>query len=287
MKSSFLLLFTLFVSSSVTAQSINRFRDSQTLDLFLQYQPTQQRPLILAHRGGPGPADTENSIVTFAKTSTALPDAILEMDVRMTRDSSLVLLHDATLDRESNANGAVSDWTFADLKKVLLKTLAGDLTKQTIPTLADVLNWNKNRYVLALDVKPGTDLVRVMNVVKKYNAEHSVFMICYSLADAQQMRKDYPTLWLAVGVGSLADIDKLEAASLSGRLIALTPPQRQSALFYERLHRHGIPCAIGTYGVGQLDEQPLPDVANRYRDTFRQGGDILTTDRPMAVSELF
>ncbi|RYF67702.1 MAG: glycerophosphodiester phosphodiesterase family protein, partial [Cytophagaceae bacterium] len=251
------------------------------------YNPNRQKPLILAHRGGPGPADTENSIATFAKTATALPDAILEMDVRMMRDSSLVLLHDATLDRESNAKGAISDWTFADLKKVLLKSLSGDLTKQSIPTLADVLKWNNNRYVLSLDVKPGTDLVRVMNVLKTYRAEHSVFIICYSLADAQRMRITYPTLWLAVGVATMGDIDKLETASLSGRLIALTPQQRQLAAFYERLHSLTIPCAIGTYGTGQLDEKPLPNVANQYRDTFRQGGDILTTDKPIDVSGLF
>lgn len=98
------------------AQSVNRFQESQTLDAFLRYHAGRQKPLILAHRGGPGPADTENSIATFTQTATALPDAILEMDVRMIRDSGFVLLHDATLDRESNTKGPVAEWALAELK---------------------------------------------------------------------------------------------------------------------------------------------------------------------------
>lgn len=90
------------------------------------------------------------------------------------------------------------------------------------------------------------------------------------------------------GRNSLVDLDRLEASSLLSQwLIALTPQQLQPASFYDRLHKRGILCAIGTYGMGQLDEQPLPEAATRYRSVFRQGGDILTTDRPREVSALF
>ncbi|GAB3948543.1 glycerophosphodiester phosphodiesterase family protein [Spirosoma harenae] len=289
MKTSLVIILISLIAFEGVGQRVNRFRDSQTIDAYFQVKPGRKYPLILAHRGGPGATDTENSIPTFEKSSKVLPDAIIEMDVRMTRDSGYVLLHDPTLDRESEAKGAVAEWTLADLGKVKLKTLSGDLTDQHIPTFTDILVWNKNRYMLALDVKPGTDPLQVMKLVQKHQAVHSVFVICYSLAEAQRVRDQYPTLWLAVGVNSMADLDRFEKEPLvkSGRLIALTPQKLQPVSFYERLHKLGIPASIGTYGPGQLDEKPIAEATTGYRELVRQGGDIITTDRPVAVSTLF
>lgn len=289
MKTTIFFLLVCSLSSETMAQMLNRFHDSKTVDAYFQYSPNRRHPLILAHRGGPGSADRENSITTFAKTARALPDAIIEMDVRMTRDSSFVLLHDATLDRESDAKGPITEQTLADLKKIKLKTLAGDLTDQSIPTFTDILSWNKNRYMLALDVKPGTDPLRVMKEVQTYKAEYSVFVICYSMAEAQRVRDQYPALWLAVGVNSMNDLEGLEGSKLasSGRLIALTPQKLQPTAYYDRLHKLGIPCSIGTYGPNQLDEKPMAEASVGYRELVRQGGDILTTDRPVDVSALF
>lgn len=288
MKSIYFLLIAVGINTGVEAQSINRFRDSKTADSFLTYRSNQKKPLILAHRGGPGANDTENSITTFDQTSKQLPDAIIEMDVRMTRDSGLVLLHDPTLDRESDAQGPVSEKSVDQLKSIRLKTLSGTLTDQPMPTFTDILAWNKNRYMLALDVKPGTDPLMVMKEVKKYKAEHSVFVICYSLAEAQRVRNVYPELWLAVGVNSEADLDRFENDTLpKSRLIALTPQKLQSTTFYDRLHKLGIRCSVGTYGAGQLDEEPLPKAAAGYRNLVKQGGDIITTDRPLEVDRLF
>ncbi|QDK78844.1 glycerophosphodiester phosphodiesterase family protein [Spirosoma sp. KCTC 42546] len=289
MKITIFFLLVCSMATEVMAQEQNRFHDNKMIDAFFQYKPDRKRPLILAHRGGPGASDTENSIITFDKTTKVLPDAIIEMDVRMTRDSGFVLLHDATLDRESDAKGPVAEQTMADLRKIKLKTLAGELTNQSMPTFTDILSWNKNRYMLALDVKPGTDPLRVMKEVQKYKAEYSVFVICYSMADAQRVRDQYPVLWLAVGINSIADLERLEGSKLasSGRLIALTPQKLQPTTYYERLHKLGIPCSIGTYGPNQLDEKTIAEATTGYRDLFRQGGDILTTDRPVDVSVLF
>jgi glycerophosphoryl diester phosphodiesterase len=289
MKTSLVVLFFALILNEGMAQSVNRFSSSKSIDDFFSPTSTRKHPLILAHRGGPAASDTENSITTFAKTAKVLPNAIIEMDVRLTLDSQYVLLHDPTLDRESDASGPVAEKTLDELKKVRLKTLSGALTRQSMPTFAEVLQWNKNRYLLALDVKPGTDPVRVMREVEKFQAVHSVFVICYSMAEAQRVRDLYPTLWLAIGVNNMADLERLEISTLAKgqRLIALTPQKLMPVPFYERLHELGIPASVGTYGVNQLDEKPLIDAAAGYRDIIRQGGDIITTDRPVEVFGLF
>jgi glycerophosphoryl diester phosphodiesterase len=142
--------------------------------------------------------------------------------------------------------------------------------------------------MLALDVKPGTDPMFVMETVARYKAEYAVFVICYSLADAQRLRSRHPLLWLSVGVNSPADLEKLEAKPLLlARLIALTPRGQQPAAFYDRLHKLNIPCSTGTYGPDQLDQQPLNQAADGYRTLIRAGADILTTDRPREAATLF
>lgn len=289
MKINLIILVFLSAISGAMAQRLNRFQHTKAADSFFSLKAVRKHPLILAHRGGPGPSDTENSIVTFTKTTQKLPDAIIEMDVRMTADSNFVLLHDATLDRESDAKGAVAERTLQELTKVKLKTLSGALTGQAMPTFTDVLTWNRNRYMLALDVKPGTDPLQVLKEAEKHRAVHSVFVICYSMAEAQRVRDQYPTLWLAVGINNMADLDRFETSQLvSGqRLIALTPQKLQPVSFYERLHKLGVLASVGTYGIGQLDEKAIAEAEIGYKEIFRQGGDIITTDRPVDVAALF
>ncbi|RYF48122.1 MAG: glycerophosphodiester phosphodiesterase, partial [Cytophagaceae bacterium] len=104
----------------------------------------------------------------------------------------------------------------------------------------------------------------------------------------QKVRDLYPSLWLAVGVNDMAGLETLEKSPLAaGRLIALTPQKLQPVSFYERLHKLGILASVGTYGPGQPDEKPLQEAATAYRDLVKQGGDIITTDRPLEVSGLF
>lgn len=72
------------------------------------------RFLIIAHRGGRslGP---EGTLYTFRRAVDLGVD-ILEIDVRSTRDGHLVILHDSTVDRTTNASGRIKDYTLAELK---------------------------------------------------------------------------------------------------------------------------------------------------------------------------
>jgi glycerophosphoryl diester phosphodiesterase len=71
---------------------------------------------IIAHRGGMG-IGPENTIETF-KRSLAVGADTLEMDVRMTKDGRLVVIHDASVDRTTDGTGAVRDLNLAEIKKL-------------------------------------------------------------------------------------------------------------------------------------------------------------------------
>lgn len=66
------------------------------------------RPLVYAHRGGAALAP-ENTVAAF-DTGLALGADGLELDVQLSRDGIPVVMHDATIDRTTNASGRVGDW---------------------------------------------------------------------------------------------------------------------------------------------------------------------------------
>lgn len=72
-------------------------------------------PAVIAHRGYSG-RYPENTMVAFAKALELGVDA-LELDVRLTRDGALAVIHDATVDRTSSGAGMVRELTLAQLRE--------------------------------------------------------------------------------------------------------------------------------------------------------------------------
>jgi len=85
----------------------------------------------VAHRGASGLAP-ENTLLAFERAIALGVDA-LELDVQLTRDGELAVMHDARLERTTNGAGWVRDHTAAQLRELD----AG--LNQAIPLLAEVL----------------------------------------------------------------------------------------------------------------------------------------------------
>ena len=71
------------------------------------------RPLLIAHRGGPKYAP-ENTLAAM-RNAIAVGVDMLECDVQRSRDGTLVVIHDETVDRTTNGTGAVAQLTAAEL----------------------------------------------------------------------------------------------------------------------------------------------------------------------------
>jgi glycerophosphoryl diester phosphodiesterase len=93
---------------------------------------------VVAHRGGAA-LWPENSLLAF-RSALALGVDALELDLHLTADGEVVVLHDPTLERTSTGRGAVRDARLADLASVRLKTPEGAATVERVPTLAQVLD---------------------------------------------------------------------------------------------------------------------------------------------------
>jgi glycerophosphoryl diester phosphodiesterase len=113
--------------------------------------------LLIAHRGASADA-TENTIAAFDLAKRQGADAV-ECDVRLTRDGTPVVFHDADLRRlggRPERIDALSDGALAAVR-------VGD--GERIPTLAEALDWSSRGLPLVIEVKAGAELARVARQV--------------------------------------------------------------------------------------------------------------------------
>ena len=87
---------------------------------------------IFAHRGASAYAP-ENTLEAFRLAMEQGADGI-ELDVQMTKDGELVVIHDETIDRVSNGNGAVRDYTLEELKQFSVSNHFEQYPDVKIPT---------------------------------------------------------------------------------------------------------------------------------------------------------
>ncbi|MFC5590634.1 glycerophosphodiester phosphodiesterase [Sporosarcina soli] len=93
---------------------------------------------IYAHRGSSG-THPENTIAAFQEAAR-LPIQGVELDVHLSKDGELVVIHDEKINRTSKGKGFVKDMTLAELKAFDFGSwFSDDFKGQTIPTLREVL----------------------------------------------------------------------------------------------------------------------------------------------------
>jgi glycerophosphoryl diester phosphodiesterase len=92
---------------------------------------------IAAHRGG-GALWPENSLLAF-QSAIALGSDLIELDVHLSRDGMVIVIHDATVDRTTDGTGAVGSMMAADLRRLRLRGPENTASAEHVPTLDEVL----------------------------------------------------------------------------------------------------------------------------------------------------
>jgi glycerophosphoryl diester phosphodiesterase len=105
--------------------------------------------LVAAHRGD-WRNYADNSLEGI-KSCIAMGVDMVEIDLAMTKDSVLVLMHDRKVDRTTNAKGAVSDFTLAEIREMNLRNGLGRVTQFKIPTLEEAMREVKGKIMVNLD----------------------------------------------------------------------------------------------------------------------------------------
>src|SRR5512145_3180337 len=94
-------------------------------------------PFIFAHRGASAHAP-ENTLAAFQLALAQHADGI-ELDVKLTADGHVVVIHDPTIERTTGAKGRVKDMSLADLRSLDAGSFfAQTFQREKIPTLEEV-----------------------------------------------------------------------------------------------------------------------------------------------------
>ena len=109
--------------------------------------------LVVGHRGWLG-AYPENTLAGFKAALELGVDAI-ELDIHVTSDGRVAVIHDDTVDRTTDGVGVVSKMTLAELKALDAGAWFGErFAGERIPTLEEVMELVDGKVALAIEVKP-------------------------------------------------------------------------------------------------------------------------------------
>ncbi|WKA51590.1 glycerophosphodiester phosphodiesterase family protein [Planococcus liqunii] len=112
----------------------------------------QQKMVNVAHRGASGHAP-ENTMGAFQKGFEMKADYI-EIDVQMTKDGELVVIHDTTVDRTTNGTGKVGSLTFEEIRQLdagswFSESYAGE----KVPTFEEVIDAFRGKVGILIELK--------------------------------------------------------------------------------------------------------------------------------------
>ncbi len=147
------IFFLLVISSCSTQQqtaATSAFYENKIENLIRQlHDPQKNGVLVAAHRCD-WRNHPENSIPAL-KSSITMGVDIAEIDLKKTKDGVLILMHDKTIDRNTNGKGPSEDFTLEEIKKFRLRNGLGRVTDNEIPTFREFLSEAKGKILINID----------------------------------------------------------------------------------------------------------------------------------------
>ena len=218
---------------------------------------------IIGHRGAPA-EEPENTLRSFRR-ALELGVAAVELDVQLTQDGRLAVIHDETLDRTTNGRGRVKDFTLAELQRLD----AGQ--GEPIPALEEVLELVRGRAHLAVEMKQPEAAPALLQFFREHQAFEAATVISFWHPALKALKEAEPRLRTgALMVGCPADPAGLARAARADILVLnyryVNPDLVDTA------HRRKIEVI-----VWNIDE---PEILQPYLD---MNLDAICTNRPREI----
>ena len=165
---------------------------------------------------------------------------MLEMDLSVTRDGGIVLMHDATVDRTTDGHGPVSSLDTAQIAQLHLRPRGGVAGPDAPPTLGSVLAWAATDpdALLMLDIKK-TPPDKAMKQVRAAGMTPRVLLLAFDRDTAARAFASDPEVLVSVLITKETDLDLYRAMAGAGRRFAAYVPASSPAALFERAHRAG------------------------------------------------
>lgn len=137
---------------------------------------------IFAHRGYSS-AFSENTMSAFIAAEKAGADG-LELDVQLTKDGEVVVIHDEKLDRTTTGKGFVKNLTYKEIRK--FNANKKGVNKEPIPSLIEVLEWmQSNQLVCNIELKNNLFSYegmeeKVIQLVRRFNLSNRIIISSFN-----------------------------------------------------------------------------------------------------------
>ena len=270
------------------------------LHRFITVSPRPDRPalagppLLFAHQGG---ADLRpsNTLLAFQNAAELGVD-VLELDVHLTADDDLVVIHDDTVDRTTNGTGNVGDMTVAELKQL---DAGYDFTPDdgatypyrgqgvTIPTLDEVLDAFPD-YRINIEIKDDDmhAAERLSQIIGAHKAQERVIVVSFHDDPLSYFRKLQPFVATGAGPSETRTFYILSAIYLSRfhrpHADAYQVPVSHGSAHFDTTkfidHAHSMNQQVHFWTINDADEM---------RRLLQLGADGIMTDRPDLGMEVF
>lgn len=242
-------------------------------------------PLVVAHRGAS--ADAPENTLSALRAALVRDSDLVEVDVQRSKDGALVLMHDTTLSRTTNARNLfptrgpwlVGQFTYAELSRLDAGSWKGpQFAGETIPTLEQLIEVvRRSRSGLLLEVKapslyPGivrevtATLAQQAGYLEAATAAGRLFVESFSRDAIRECKKAAPS----IPVGLLGTPSPADLPALAGWVDQVNPGYRSAnATYMSELHRAGLRSLVWTV-----------DRPGAMRRAIRAGADGVITNRP-------
>ncbi len=250
--------------------------------------------MVAAHRGDWRNAP-ENSIWAIENCIKMGVD-IVEIDVRMTKDGRLVVIHDAAIDRTMTGSGLVSHFTLDSLKSMFLRNGQGIPTHHKIPTLKEAMMVAKGKILVNLD-KCWDYIPEAYGVLQATGTTEQAIFKGKDTYD--QVRDRFGTLmdsiiYMPIFSRETENIDELLKGFIAGSdpdayevllRIEDSPMLPYIQTINDRQQRVWVNTLWADLCAGHHDDRAVEDPDANWGWVIAQGADILQTDRPEMMLE--
>lgn len=164
---------------------------------------------VIAHRGSS--SDRPECTLAALRRAIEVGATASEVDVRLTLDRQLVILHDQTLDRTTNGTGKIGSKTLAEVRRLDAGSwFDAKYRTERVPTLREVLEVGRGKIDVLLDLKEQGEVYdrQVAESVKKYGSAKQTIVGVRSVAQARRFRRLLPK---SRQLGLIPDPDSIEA----------------------------------------------------------------------------
>jgi glycerophosphoryl diester phosphodiesterase len=211
-------------------------------------------PFISAHRGFSARAP-ENTLPALEAALEAGAH-VAEIDVRLTRDGKLVLMHDSDLDRTTDGTGPIKAMTLGEVKKLDAgRWFDRRYIGTKVPTLDEVLTWSRGRLGLLVDMKnyPERDplfIDEMIATIQRNHAEDFAIPAGFdhpSLAELHRRQPDWP---LEIIIPCRL-VDTVHAARAAGSVLLSLEPEHLVKADVEAMHAAGLSVLTTLLSIDQ------------------------------------